>query len=79
MNPAMNKEMTFEQAMQKLEDIIRAMEDPALPLESGLALFKEGTECARLCREMLDKAKHELEVWQNGEAVPIDEAALNQE
>lgn len=59
----MSEEMTFEDAMKRLEEITRALEDGSLSLEAGLALYKEGALCARLCRKKLTEARHELEVW----------------
>ncbi|MBD5641597.1 MAG: exodeoxyribonuclease VII small subunit [Desulfovibrio sp.] len=63
----MSEELTFEAAMKRLEEITRALEDSALSLEAGLALYKEGSLCARKCRKMLSEARHELEVWGAGE------------
>lgn len=59
----MSEEMSFEAAIKRLEEITRALADSDLSLEAGLALYKEGIICARLCRKMLTDARHELEVW----------------
>lgn len=67
----MNEEMTFEKAMQRLEEIVKALESGSLTLAEGMALYKEGAVHARFCREKLDKARIELEIWQDGEAVPL--------
>ncbi|MBQ9405804.1 MAG: exodeoxyribonuclease VII small subunit [Desulfovibrio sp.] len=64
-------EATFEQRMTRLQEIVTALEHGDLPLERGMALYKEGAVCARLCREQLEKARHELEVWQDGQAQPL--------
>ena len=32
-----------------------------------MALYREGAECSRFCREQLEKARHELSLWQDGE------------
>lgn len=61
----MSEEMTFEQAMQRLEEIVRALENGELSLADGMALYREGAARARFCREKLAQAKMELEVWQN--------------
>lgn len=63
---------TFETSMARLQEIVAALESGEQPLEQGMALYKEGVACARLCREKLEKARHELEVWQDGEARPLD-------
>ena len=55
------KPARFEDAMARLQEIVTALED----------LYKEGAACARFCREQLEKARHEISVWQEGEAVPF--------
>lgn len=61
----------FEEAMTRLQEIVDALEDGGQPLEKGIALYKEGAALARFCREQLEKARHEIAVWQEGEAVPF--------
>lgn len=54
----MNQEnMTFEQNMQRLEQIVRALERGDAPLEESLKLFQEGTERIRVCGKLLDEAQ----------------------
>lgn len=62
----------FEEKMKRLEEIVSALESPELPLEKGMALYKEGLACSRYCREALEKARHDLEIWQNGEAARLE-------
>ena len=54
------KNHTFEENMQRLEHIVRAMERGDVPLEESLKLFREGTELVEACGKLLDEA--ELEV-----------------
>ena len=42
------KTKTFEEKMQRLEEIVRAMERGDVALEESLKLFQEGTELVRL-------------------------------
>ena len=65
-------ENLFEKKMARLQEIVTALESGDLPLEKGMALYKEGAACSRYCREQLEKARHELELWQDGEARPLD-------
>ena len=53
-------EMTFEQSMQRLEQIVRAMERGDVALDEGLKLFQEGTELVRRCEKMLNDAEMEI-------------------
>ncbi len=64
-------ENQFEKKMARLQEIVAALESGDLPLEKGMALYKEGAGCARYCRQQLDKARHELEVWQDDQARPM--------
>ena len=48
---------TFEENMQRLEQIVRAMERGDVPLEESLKLFQEGTELVRKCGKILDEAQ----------------------
>ena len=51
------KNTTFEENMQRLEQIVRAMERGEVPLEESLKLFQEGTELVRACGKLLDEAQ----------------------
>ena len=53
--------MTFEQSMQRLEQIVRAMERGDVPLEESLKLFREGTELVKNCSKMLDEAQLQVQ------------------
>ena len=48
---------SFESNMQRLEQIVRAMERGDVPLEESLKLFQEGTELVRSCNELLENAQ----------------------
>ena len=67
--------MTFEQNMQRLEQIVRAMERGDVALEESLKLFREGTDLVSRCGKLLDEA--ELQVKQimtapDGSPVEVD-------
>lgn len=51
------KKPTFEENMQRLEQIVRAMERGEVPLEESLKLFQEGTDLVRTCGKLLDEAQ----------------------
>ena len=52
--------MTFEQSMQRLEQIVRAMERGDVALEESLKLFQEVTELVRNCNQLLDDAQLQI-------------------
>lgn len=72
----MDQEHTFESAMQRLEEIVKLLENPDVTLEEGMSLYKEGAQCSRFCREKLEAARHELEIWRNGSAEAASEENL---
>ena len=47
------KEPTFEQAMERLEKIVRDLEEEDLPLEKSLSIFEEGVGLSRLLNRKL--------------------------
>ena len=48
---------TFEENMQRLEQIVRAMERGDVPLDESLKLFREGSVLVEACGKMLDEAE----------------------
>ena len=52
-----NQNATFEANMQRLEQIVRAMERGDVALDESLKLFQEGTELVKNCSKMLDEAE----------------------
>lgn len=48
---------TFEMNMQRLDQIVRAMERGDVALEESLKLFQEGTALVQSCGKLLDEAE----------------------
>ena len=46
--------------LARLQEIVALLEEGSLPLEEGLALYKEGMGLSRACREQLEHARHEI-------------------
>ena len=66
--------MTFEQSMQRLEQIVRAMERGDVPLEESLKLFQEGTELVRSCGKLLDDAQLQVKkIMTAPDGSPVEE------
>ena len=55
-------EAKFEDALAKLEEIVRKMEQGELTLDESLASFEEGIRLARLCSKKLDEAERRIEI-----------------
>ena len=56
----MSKELSFEEGMQRLEQIVRTMEHGDAKLEESLKLFQEGTELVARCGKLLDEAELQI-------------------
>ncbi|MBE6626185.1 MAG: exodeoxyribonuclease VII small subunit [Ruminococcaceae bacterium] len=56
------KEMTFEVAIARLEEIVRALESGSAPLDKSLALFEEGVALVKLCNSRLDTAEQKVKI-----------------
>jgi exodeoxyribonuclease VII small subunit len=51
----------FEDALERLEKIVREMEAGDLPLDSALKSFEEGIRLIRFCSAKLDEAQRRVE------------------
>jgi exodeoxyribonuclease VII small subunit len=58
-NPA--TEPPFEEALQKLETVVEAMEADDLPLEALLAKYEEGAKLVKICQEKLAEAELKIQ------------------
>lgn len=71
----MSKPLTFEESMQRLEAIVRAMERGDVALEESLKLFQEGTELVRSCGKLLDEAQMQIsKISVAPDGSPVEEA-----
>ena len=62
-----SREPGFEEAIDRLEKIVKSLEDGDLPLEQSLRLFEEGVSLTRLCASKLDEAQRRIDVLTKGE------------
>lgn len=56
------KEMSFENALERLQEIVQNMEESDLSLEESLKLFQEGMNLSQLCNKKLDEAERKVSV-----------------
>ena len=68
------KNASFESNMQRLEQIVRAMERGDVALEESLKLFQEGTELVRSCNRLLDEAQLQVKkIMTAPDGSPVEE------
>lgn len=56
-----SEEPSFEDALQRLESVVEAMESDDLPLEQLLSRFEEGTRLVRVCQGRLSEAELKIQ------------------
>lgn len=68
------KNASFESNMQRLEQIVRAMERGDVPLEESLNLFREGTDLVRSCNQLLEEAQLQVKkIMTAPDGSPVEE------
>ncbi len=58
---------TFEEALKRIEEIVRSLDDGTAELDRSLELYEEGIGLVRLCSSMLDNAEKKIKILQSGE------------
>lgn len=66
-------ELNFEEAMNKLEEIVSHLERGEVPLEQAIELFQQGMQLSQMCGRKLSQVERKIEmiVEQDGEAVKV--------
>ncbi len=54
------KEVSFEDNLAKLEEIVDKLENQDIPLDDALQLFQEGVELNKNCAEKLSQVEKEV-------------------
>ncbi|GHI01028.1 exodeoxyribonuclease VII small subunit [Neobacillus kokaensis] len=54
------KNISFEEAMSKLEKIVEKLEEGDVPLEEAIIFYKEGMELSKLCHDKLKSVEGQL-------------------
>ena len=56
-----NKNLTFEQALSELEDIVNSLERGDISLEDAIKAYERGSELKDQCEKRLKEAKMKVE------------------
>jgi exodeoxyribonuclease VII small subunit len=56
------KEEKFEEALERLQNLVRELESGDCPLEDSIKKFEEGMALARKCQDRLNQAEQKIEV-----------------
>ncbi|HOV79845.1 MAG TPA: exodeoxyribonuclease VII small subunit [Bacillota bacterium] len=57
-----NEKMNFEEALARLEAVVKELEDGRLPLERSLELFAEGIGLSKICSRYLEEAEQRIAI-----------------
>ena len=65
----MKKNMKYEEAMKKLEELVLRLEKGDMPLEDTVKVYDEATKLSGYCTALLENAKLKItELSQDGES-----------
>lgn len=72
---------TFEQNMERLDEIVRKLEDGGLPLDQGMKLFEEGAKLTLQLNKQLDAAEQKVRLMTedaagNSQETPFEEESV---
>lgn len=75
------KELSFEDALKKLEQTVMKMEQGDLNLDENIKYFEEGNKLVKLCTEQLNKAEKKVEVLlgKSSDGEPVFKEMNNEE
>jgi len=78
--------LSFEDALQRLESLVEEMESDELPLESLLTHYEQGTRLAAVCQKKLAEAELKIQKLEKNAAgelelkpFPLEEETAEQE
>ena len=70
---------TFEEALKRIEESLKSLDDGTAELDRSLELYEEGIGLVRLCSTMLDDAEKKIKFLQSGEDGELDEKDFDNE
>lgn len=76
------EELSFEEALSRLEEIVKTLEGGDLALDDSLKIFEEGIALSRFCMKRLEEVEKKVEILlkdQNGTLTPQPLKLGNQE
>lgn len=68
----MQKNLNFEEAIARLEDIVKKLEAGNVSLDESLLEFEEALKLVRLCNEKLESAEQKVRILTEKNGVIVD-------
>ncbi len=60
-NKSLQKQNSFEESIERLEEIVKQLESEEVPLEKAILLFEEGQKLVQFCNQKLEEVKFKVE------------------
>lgn len=73
----MKEDISFEQALKRLEEIVEILESGNIPLEEAITIYQEGVDLRKLCSAKLEEAEGKVMAIMNKENNTIEEFNVN--
>ena len=73
------KEVAFEDAIERLEEIVNQLECGDFPLDKSLELFEEGTRLVKECNKKLNSVEKAVKVLTQGDGELIEKDFISNE
>lgn len=64
----MNKEIKFEEALSRLSEVVRILENGEASLDESITLFEEGIKLSKQCTSLLESAEQKVRFLQQENA-----------
>ncbi|MEN6615062.1 MAG: exodeoxyribonuclease VII small subunit [Syntrophorhabdus sp.] len=71
--------MKFEEGLQKLENIVKTLDEGKIPLDEALGLFKEGLELTKELSKRLDEAEKKVEILIKKEGGTVEKVPFSED
>lgn len=59
------EELSFEESMNKLEELVKKLEEGNLDLDESIKIYSEAVKLKERCRNILDESERKVEILMN--------------
>ena len=68
------EKLTFEESLEKLEEIVNKLENGDVPLDDAIEEFKKAMDLVKICNDKLNTAEESIAkiVQENGEVIDLN-------
>ena len=77
MTVTIDASLKLEDAMKRVAEIVRCLEQNESSLEEALRFFEEGIALTRFCHSKLDEAEHKIEILTRATAEGVESKPID--